>query len=519
MASSKILERQKLEQMTTEDFSHDFVNNCTQENCAYCFLNNTNYCMLCDTSCSDYNGTCFSSCPQRTFEFTFIILSTGYKSCADCYENCETCERGEEKDNDGKLINMKCNTCKNYLAFFTIIKERHGSSGRRIEIIEFIGDICETDGKCYFVYLDAKNVPVIKLGENCFPLVKNTENEIIFNISSLTAFYPENTTGTCYMFNKTIYANSSECIEKPENTYYVINDVNNTGVIKNCSEACKSCEIGNTPENTNCLECANGYSHSLNEIGPPYNCSKNECYHTCLNCSDVPTMNETDIIDQNCITCIDGCHKKVDTNDCYDDSITEKGYYLSSIDSKYHLCDIECKPRTDKNNCTLCNSEKGYYPMDNEDQVFCYNNKTINNNYILYEINNTNFLWKRCYELCQTCYDIGNVTNMNCLSCNLNLFLTDIGNCVSICPDGSYQFNVNNTCLQFCPYGYIIDNDKCIKKQIDKITSEEFKNELLSNINSFVNSSSLINGSDFIAVVLPSDKIDPKEQLKKAFQL
>ena len=30
-----------------------------------------------------------------------------------------------------------------------------------------------------------------------------------------------------------------------------------------------------------------------------------------------------------------------------------------------------------------------------------------------------------------------------------------------------------------------------------------------------MNSSSLINGSDFIAVVLSSDEIEPKEQIKK----
>ena len=59
------------------------------------------------------------------------------------------------------------------------------------------------------------------------------------------------------------------------------------------------------------------------------------------------------------------------------------------------------------------------------------------------------------------------------------------------------------------------EEKRCIIKSYDKTSSKEFKNELLNNITSFVNSSTLINGSDFIAVVLSSDEIDPKEQIKK----
>ena len=112
------------------------------------------------------------------------------------------------------------------------------------------------------------------------------------------------------------------------------------------------------------------------------------------------------------------------TNNCFNDTIKEKGYYFSTSDSKYHLCDIECKTCTDKNICIECNLESGY-EKDKDDE------------------------------------------------------------------------------------------SKCIKKSIDKTLSTEFKNQLSSNITQFVNSSALINGSDFIAVVLDSDEMDPKEQIKK----
>ena len=59
------------------------------------------------------------------------------------------------------------------------------------------------------------------------------------------------------------------------------------------------------------------------------------------------------------------------------------------------------------------------------------------------------------------------------------------------------------------------ERTKCILKSYEQTSSNEFKNQILTNITAFVNSSALINGSDFIAVILSSDEMDPKEQLKK----
>ena len=101
--------------------------------------------------------------------------------------------------------------------------------------------------------------------------------------------------------------------------------------------------------------------------------------------------------------------------------------------------------------------------------------------------------------------------------CSDNKFLAGIGNCVQECPDGTYKFFGNYTCLKLCQSNYEANNEekKCVIKSYEKTSSKEFKNEILNNITSFVNSSSLINGSDFIAVVLDSNEMDPKEQIKK----
>ena len=55
-----------------------------------------------------------------------------------------------------------------------------------------------------------------------------------------------------------------------------------------------------------------------------------------------------------------------------------------------------------------------------------------------------------------------------------------------------------------------------MEKPFDKqISLEDFKSEISNNIISFMNSSELFNGTDFIAVFLSSDNLEPKEQLKK----
>jgi len=106
--------------------------------------------------------------------------------------------------------------------------------------------------------------------------------------------------------------------------------------------------------------------------------------------------------------------------------------------------------------------------------------------------------------------------NRNCIQqCPDKLFWTDPGDCVLNCPNGTYHFSPNHTCLSSCPKNYEIEQNKCIIKSYKNISSSEFKTQILNNITEFVNSSALINGSDFIAVVLSSDKMDPKEQLEK----
>ena len=68
------------------------------------------------------------------------------------------------------------------------------------------------------------------------------------------------TIGNCYDFGKAIFHGTYECISKPSNTFYVLNNEDNTGVIKNCDAACDICLGEKTEEDTNCINCAPGYA-------------------------------------------------------------------------------------------------------------------------------------------------------------------------------------------------------------------------------------------------------------------
>ena len=130
------------------------------------------------------------------------------------------------------------------------------------------------------------------------------------------------------------------------------------------------------------------------------------------------------------------------------------------------------------------------------------------------------FQTDNCFE---HCIDYSDVYNNSRIDDDLeacegdNHFILN-GDCVSECPDGFYLFSLNRTCLTSCPKNYEANDqqEKCLLKSYDQTTSStEFKSQISDNILELVNSSSIINGSDFIAVVMSSNNMKPKDQLDK----
>ena len=344
---------------------------------------------------------------------------------------------------------------------------------------------------------------MIKNENNCFKIIEYNYTKITFDISEISS----DIIGNCEYYGKTIYNGQYECIDKPNNTNDDINEItHNIGGIENCHEACSSCLGERNSTNTNCIECAQGYFKTEDS---KTNCIKNgsislhsyylnitdniyyHCYNLCKSCSAPynPTMNE-----MNCIECIDDYYFIYGENNCYNSTIFQNNkFYFNNNDSKFHKCFHSCsecfnvEPNEENHSCIKCADNYYKFEMDLF-QNNCYDNETIKLlnqrtlNYSEYISNNSdyaNFYEQRSSNSSSRIYDY-----------------------ISIISDFS------------CPPGYFISNNKCILKEFDSWTKlNEFKNEIQNNIASYVNSSKVINGSNFIAVVLSSDDMDPEKQL------
>ena len=82
----------------------------------------------------------------------------------------------------------------------------------------------------------------IKINKNCFSINIYEENKINFDTSLINS-NPANKIKTCLDYNLSIIYGEYECKTKPLNSYYVIKNEQNTGIIKYCHEACATCKI------------------------------------------------------------------------------------------------------------------------------------------------------------------------------------------------------------------------------------------------------------------------------------
>ena len=228
------------------------------------------------------------------------------------------------------------------------------------------------------------------------------------------------------------------------NGYYLAQDEYGINILKKCYKKCKTCNQGliydnfTQSYNQNCLECADNY-YKIKNGKNANNCYGNEmillnytlennlwkiCHDNCFSCYGKPLFGENDtLVSQNCINCLDNYNIMLDTRDCYNDSIIDYGYYLNSVDSMYHKCNIQCKKCNQFNNCLICNNEQGYYIVEDKSSSQCYNSTNIGKGYILLDNldmktkNISNKIWIKCYSSCNSCFDSGNSIAHNCISC------------------------------------------------------------------------------------------------------
>ena len=314
-----------------------------------------------------------------------------------------------------------------------------------------------------------------------------------------------------------------------------------------CDTQCKTCMENVTNKNIYCISCNNNQGYYSAENKSIYECfnadtienfyylkenfDSNEmkiikkwalCYSTCASCYGEGTSTL-----HNCKECISNYYLISDTTNC----VTEEyglncGYNLSCETKNFEKFDISCSrcyksSKTNNTNCIECNYEEGFYTVFEENTNNCFNNETIKGGYYL-EKKEIPYKWKKCYEKCEACKESGNSTNMNCLSCinNLNdssyrISLTSIGNCILVCSNGTYQYS-NKSSELFQDNYMENENEKYVFKSFDITTTlVEFKSIIKYDLINNVNSSALINGSDFMAVIFSSNDMNPQEQIKK----
>ena len=498
------------------------------------------YCIKCNTSLELYFMENTYNCFNKT------IMDDGYyldninpenKIFKKCYANCKTC-------NNAYINNdMNCILCKD--GFYKLNGTNNCYNDTILDQGYYFNN--EIFYPCY---------KTCSLCNASYEIDINTKEKKHNCKKCIDEYYFLFGTNNCY--NESIL----------EQGYYFFR---NDSMYHKCDIQCKTCNNYSTNDEHNCILCNTESNYYKAENKSNTNCYNNDtignkyyldiiydlninkyikkwslCFLSCESC-----LGSGNIYDHNCESCISDYYFIYGTKNCINKEYAlSQSMYLDSNLNVFKKCDVACETCTNKyennnTNCITCNTKEGYYSIYSFEGINvsnCYNNETIKQGYYL---NNKQFpfIWDKCYERCKSCNIKGNITNMNCLSCKNdlinnrtnkvyyfkysngncietcpdNLLYTPIGDCVFNCTDGTYEFSLNKSCIETCPKNYEINikRNKCILKTFDKNTnSSEFKNQIINDITSYVNSSAIINGSDFIAVVLSSENMDPKEQLK-----
>ena len=282
-----------------------------------------------------------------------------------------------------------------------------------------------------------------------------------------------------------------DCFTGELDGYYL--DISNNDY-KKCYKTCKKCnELGNVKDNK-CVECfsnstLNGsncyqiceYYHYFDNIGE-YHCTKdkgcindrsklfvdkNECVKECINDYKFE-------FDNKCYKeCPDGTYYNYTQDGCID--FIPPGYYLNdSLKRTIDKCDIKCE-----NECTLdernivlckeCNNKMKYYKKEDEEEkngyYDCYTGEIEK-----YFLDNNEY--KKCYESCKHCNELGDNLNHKCTDCTSE-YSQNGTNCYQICKY-LYYFDLNKIhhCTENdeCPSDFpnkIVNENKCVEKCIE----------------------------------------------------
>ncbi len=291
---------------------------------------------------------------------------------------------------------------------------------------------------------------------------------------------------TCYVFiNGTfayhfIYTHEGQCVpenEKCTNCY--LDDEDNT--YKPCYDSCSTCRGRGSLDNHNCYKCAEGYHFvvgfpglCIHEEECPKKCPKcylddddntyKQCYERCESCTK-----EGNSTNHNCKMCkqnSDGSFAYYfiygQEGQCVSETEKPENYYLdddNTFKPCYERC-ASCSRGGDSftHNCNECaKGSSGYlYHFIYNKFGQCISDQERPNDTYLDNSDNT---YKKCYDTCGTCSELGDRNDHKCITCAPGYHFTydEPGKCV---PESKK-----------CPKCYLDEEDNTYKKCYEACSS------------------------------------------------
>ena len=478
------------------DTDVDCLNLCFKENAEPDIQHNG--CVCNENNKFEFENTCYHICPnnmKHVLNDKYIcsfnvpenyyldnsdnIYKECYSTCKKCSQggnnerhNCQECKEGFRFINDPFAIENNCYTQCSFYSYFIAMENYQCTQSciftgfqKKIEPKKKCIDDCKNDDEYIYEYNNEclnecpENTKTYVEGKKCVNSCTNQQFE--YN----NKCYDDCPSGTKRLFNiKRI------CAETIPENYYLDN---NDNIYKKCYDKCKKCSQLGDDTNNQCDECKDGYKF----ITDTYANSKN-CYSICNYNYYFTGYNQYVCTNSN--ECPSPYNKLIsDKKKCIDDCKNDNQYIYDYNNNCKQTCPTNTKKYEDQKLCLDdCYTELFEYNNEclndcpsGKHRIFIDRNRCTDELPEGFVLDNTDNIYKKCFETCKVCNQVGNDDNNNCEQCIDNYkFLDDSfakpKNCYYDC-DNYYMFDSSNQymCIDSCPPEFknlISQRKKCI---------------------------------------------------------
>ena len=199
------------------------------------------------------------------------------------------------------------------------------------------------------------------------------------------------------------------------------------------------------------------------------------CYEGCFSCDTYGTS----IDNTKCSKCDDanGYYPLEDKNEqCYHKDLKVNHYYYDTIFKKCNVACLQCSSfgsSSEDTQCIQCDNDNGYYAVEDKEGL-CQNTLPLK-----YYFDTSAKMYKKCFNGCKSCNEIGDLNNMKCTSCDKDNFFYPLidkeSQCYSTKEENKYIYydklshkfkHCNSACLKCSEFGSSIHSTKCTECDI-----------------------------------------------------